>query len=171
MPFQLQAPPLSTPTANTGEKSHSALHLRLLSEQDRNAASRHLHALDSNDRYARFGSPLGNEALRRYVDSLDFVRHALFGVVCRKGDLRDELAGLLHLVPCGHQAELGASVLPDYRGQGLASALFAAALGHCRHHAIPQIVCVSGHPAVPRISRRIECGLRPWLNSGWLLLP
>ncbi|WP_459949311.1 GNAT family N-acetyltransferase [Denitratisoma sp. agr-D3] len=167
MPFQL----LDSRPATTTQPDPLHLHLRQLTEADRAAAARHLHSLDRDDRYDRFGSALNDAGIRRYVDSMDFVRHGLFGVLHRPPGSDPLLAGLLHLVPWAQRAELGASVLPPYRGQGLASALFAAALSHGRTLGIREVVCVSGHPAVPRICRRIECPMTPWPNSGWLLLP
>ena len=55
--------------------------------------TRHLLALDSHDRYLRFGYAASDEQIRRYAASLNFERDEIFGIYNR----RLELIAMAHL--------------------------------------------------------------------------
>ncbi len=69
----------------------------------------HLLALPAEDRRLRFGSSLSPESIANYVDSIDLVHDAVFGVY----DDRLALVGAAHLAFADDLAELGLSVLPE----------------------------------------------------------
>lgn len=86
----------------------------------------HFTALDTEDRRLRFGLPVDDAFIVRYVSGLDFDRDAIFGVCSGPG----EWLGVGHLAAMGKDAELGLSVLPYARGRGLGAAIFRYAVAH-----------------------------------------
>jgi GNAT superfamily N-acetyltransferase len=100
-----------------------------LSARQRPALERHFLALGPEDRRLRFGIPLGDTALRTYVQRIDFEHGAAFGVL----DDELELLGVAHLARDAASAELGVSVLAPQRGRGLGGALLARAHTHARN--------------------------------------
>src|SRR5262249_54500350 len=84
-----------------------------------------LSHLSSEERALRFGVPLGDGAIVRYVAGLDFIRDRVFGVIEEGGDL----AGVAHLTldPYGGAARLDLSVSPGSRCRGYGYALLCVA--------------------------------------------
>ena len=105
-----------------------------LSSTNREALRRHFLALPREDVRLRFGSSMSAEGINAYVDKIDFDRDAVFGVF----DDNLKLTGVAHLAldPEHDTAELGVSVLPGHRGQGIGTALFKRAEAHARNHYI-----------------------------------
>ena len=103
-----------------------------LRERDRRRMHKHFLCLEGRDRLLRFGSPVTDEQVTRYVEGIDFERDLVFGVYNR----------LFKLVGVGHLAfaetsaerkqatekdrvaEFGVSVLKSARGLGVGSKLF-----------------------------------------------
>src|SRR3954471_11750952 len=67
--------------------------IRSLSARHRPRILAHLLALDTNDRYLRFGYAAGDDQIRRYVERIAFECDEIFGVFNR----RLELIALAHL--------------------------------------------------------------------------
>lgn len=105
-----------------------------LSTISREALRRHFLALPPEDVRLRFGSSMSAEGINTYVHKIDFDRDAVFGVF----DENLQLTGVAHLAldPEHNAAELGVSVLPGHRGQGIGTALFERAEAHTRNHYI-----------------------------------
>lgn len=103
--------------------------VRELVEVDRPAFERHLLGLRGDDRRLRFGCPMADVAIRRYVEGIDLERDAVFGVF--NDDL--QLLGAAHLARARGHAELGVSVLPGHRNRGLGGALLSRAVLHARN--------------------------------------
>ena len=120
---------------------------RRLAETDRAWVEAHLLALDANDRYGRFATPLSDAGIAAYVTRIDFVSDLCFGIVETDGSL----SGFIHLAVCGIVAELGASVATPLRQQGRARRLFAAALAAARQRGLQEIHLATGHPVARRI--------------------
>jgi len=101
-----------------------------LNESARASLALHYLELPAADRYQRFAAAVTTQIIARYVDGIDFDRDAVFAV--RSAPIGDEcrgaLAGVVHAAFPDDVAELGISVLPKYRGQGLASALAERAI-------------------------------------------
>jgi GNAT superfamily N-acetyltransferase len=98
--------------------------IRLLASDSRDAIARHLHHLSLEERAARFGAPLDDHAIGRYVEGLDFVRDRVLGVI------EDEaLVGVAHvgLEAHGYAARLALSIAPGSRCRGYAYALLCIA--------------------------------------------
>jgi GNAT superfamily N-acetyltransferase len=111
--------------------------IRSLGPEHRERITRHLLALDANDRYLRFGYAASDEHVRRYADSLDFARDDIFGIYNR----RLELIAMAHLAfsvspECKSCAEFGVSVLGYARGRGYGSRLFERAVMHARNEGV-----------------------------------
>ncbi len=140
-------------------ESPAALAARRLFAEDRAAILAHLLALDCDDRYGRFASALSDHAIAAYVARLRLDHDAGFGIV----DTGGRLSCFLHLALHPPAGEIGASVLPESRRQGLARRLFAAAFRHARHRSLDAIHLATGHPAALRIchSLGLAVDLRP----------
>lgn len=114
--------------------------IRSLAPRHRPRILQHLLALDSHDRYLRFGYPADDIHVGRYVDSLDFERDEIFGVFNR----RLEVVALAHLAypPAGQKgpypraAEFGGSVRKHLRGRGYGARLFEHAVLHARNRGL-----------------------------------
>jgi RimJ/RimL family protein N-acetyltransferase len=101
----------------------------------------HFLALPSPDRYLRFAAPATAAFVGRYVDGIDFDRDAVLAVEAAAigDDGRRVLAGVVHAAYPGAAAEVGVSVLPAYRGRGVASALVERAVAHARERGIRRL--------------------------------
>ena len=105
-----------------------------LNESARASLALHFLDLPARDRYLRFASTVTPQIIVGYVDGIDFDRDAVFAVRPAPvgGECRGALAGVVHTAFPDDVAELGISVLPKYRGQGLASALAERAIAYAR---------------------------------------
>ena len=128
---------------------------------DRPALLAHFTSLESEDRRLRFGTPLRDESIADYVERIDFAHDGVFAV--HDGALR--LLAVVHVAFTDDSAELGISVLPDARKQGLGSALFERAVMHLRNRGSREafIHCLSENGAMMHIARKhgmriIPCG-------------
>jgi RimJ/RimL family protein N-acetyltransferase len=108
--------------------------IKQLSVISREALRRHFLALPPEDVRLRFGSGMSAAGINAYVHKIDFDRDAVLGVF----DENLQLTGVAHLAldPEHDAAELGISVLPGHRGQGIGTALFERAEAHARNHYI-----------------------------------
>jgi RimJ/RimL family protein N-acetyltransferase len=106
-----------------------------LNEDARASLAAHFLALPARDRYLRFAAAVTPQIIARYVAGIDFKRDTVFAVRPAPvgGEGEEAPAGVVHAAfPEDGVAELGISVLPTYRGQGLASALAERAIAHAR---------------------------------------
>lgn len=109
--------------------------IQRLNEGIRATLVAHFLALPIKDRCLRFGTALAPAVIASYVDGIDFVRGAVFGV----HDDRLALVGVAHMAIEDDLAEVALSVLPMHRGRGVASALFKRAVAHARKRCIPRL--------------------------------
>ena len=125
--------------------------LERLDDTDREGLLRHFLALGEEDRRLRFGVPVGDEHLRRYVDAVDFSRDVVFGVCSGTG----QWLGIGHLALTAPSVELGLSVLAQARGRGLGAAIFRFAVAHAARAGIPRLYmhCLTGNKAILSIAR------------------
>jgi GNAT superfamily N-acetyltransferase len=126
---------------------------------DRPAVLAHFLALDSEDRRLRFGSPLRDEAIESYVQRMDFVRDGVFAV--HDGALR--MLAVIHVAMTGSTAELGLSVLPEARNQGVGTALFERAVMFLRNRGASKafVHCLSENGAMMHIARKLGMRVVP----------
>lgn len=99
-----------------------------LNPRHRDDITRHLLQLPAEDRRLRFGHQIHDQAVRVYVDGIDFARDRVFGV--HGADLN--LIGVAHLAldPAEQVAELGLSVDPSSRVKGYGFALLQRVVLH-----------------------------------------
>ena len=122
-----------------------------LTPDDRPGLVAHFRALDLDDRRRRFGVPVDDDFLARYVDGLDFGRDVVFGVCSGPG----EWLGAGHLVLGGPTAELGLSVHAEARGRGLGGAIFRFAVAHAARAGVGRLYmhCLTTNRAIMAIAR------------------
>jgi len=123
-----------------------------LSRLQRGILTEHFLLLGAEDRRLRFGVGLSDHGVRDYVERIDFDRDAVFGVY--DDDMR--LAGVGHLARGDGFAELGVSVLPTHRAQGMGGALLARAHTHARNWGVPTLFmhCLSENGAMMHLARK-----------------
>lgn len=143
--------------------------IRELGRSERPIFLAHLLALASDDRYLRFGTPLSDAGIERYVAGIDFATDTVFGVF----DDRLKLAAAGHFAAVaksadasgsamGRSAEFGLSVANGARGEGLGTALFLRAASHARNLDISSLFmhCLSENRAMMRIARKAGMEIR-----------
>jgi len=123
-----------------------------LSITDREALVEHFLCLDGEDRRLRFGAGLSDDAIRDMENRIDFERDQLFAVA--DDELR--LLGVVHVAFYKDKAELGLSVLPTARGQGVGNALFSRAVMHLRNRRVREVFvhCLTENGAMMHLARK-----------------
>lgn len=147
----------SVPVSRTSAPSTVRVPIRPVGSGERHHIARHLLALNSSDRYLRFGYSASDEQVQRYVDSLDFERDEVFGIYNRKL----ELIAMAHLAfaPSDvHQgcAEFGVSVSKHARGRGYGARLFERAVINARNEGVGMLFihALSENAAMLKIARK-----------------
>ncbi len=126
--------------AHLSRKQDLMVPIRSLGENHRARIARHLKALDTSDRYLRFGFSASDAQIDRYVNGLDFERDEIFGI-----DNRNlELIAVAHLAydtdkGANQSAEFGVSVLAPARGRHYGSRLFERAMMHARNVGVTRL--------------------------------
>ncbi|HCY63511.1 MAG TPA: histone acetyltransferase [Oxalobacteraceae bacterium] len=148
---------------------HFSIRIKELTERDRRSLLMHFLALDEHARQMRFGSPLPDELVTRYVQKINFSRDVVFGVyddtlkLVAVGHLaympRGALPGLGKATERERVAEFGVSVLDPYCGQGIGTKLFERAAMHCRNDDIDTLYihCLSSNERMMHIA--IKAGM------------
>lgn len=124
-----------------------------LEDADRLSLVRHFKSLSPEDRRLRFGLPVSDEHIERYVRGLDFERAHVYGV--RTGN-DDEWLGIGHLDDGGGLTELGLSVLPSARGHGLGAAIFRYAVGQAARKGVSRLYMhfLTSNKSIASIARK-----------------
>lgn len=142
-----------------------------LTRPERAALLHHYLALGTEDRRLRFGAPLADSSIARYVERIDFGRDAVFAVL----DDQLHLIGAAHLARSEDHAELGVSVLAPHRGRGVGGALLARAHMRARNWGVGALFmhCLTENAAMMHLARKQS--MRVVCESGeadaWLALP
>lgn len=133
-----------------------------LVESARPALRQHFLSLDSEDLRLRFGVAISPAAIVNYVDGIDFDVDAVFGVY------DDELAlvGVAHVGFSQDMAELGVSVLPTHRGEGIGSALLARAAEHVRNRFVTRLFmhCLAENGRMLHMAKKL--GMKICIDTG-----
>jgi RimJ/RimL family protein N-acetyltransferase len=96
-----------------------------LDSPDRTRVLAHFSALGADARRLRFGTPLADDAVRRYVEQLHFERDLVLGLA----DHFRALVGVVHLARISnHAVEFSISLLRGWRGRGYGQEFTARAL-------------------------------------------
>ena len=133
-----------------------------LTESARPKLVEHFQKFGPDDTRLRFGSPLPPETIAAYVESIDFAADAVFGVHGEELDI----VGVAHVAFGADAAELGVSVLPEHRGKGVGSALFARAVEHVRNRFVTRVYmhCLAENAAMMHIAQ--AAGMTICVNQG-----
>jgi len=112
----------------------------------------HLLALDSEDRRLRFAHPLSDDGVRHYVEGIDLTRDAVFVV----NDTNLAIIGAAHLAREVGQAQLGISVLPKCRRQGIGGGLLARCTARARNWGVRVMFmnCLVENAAMMHLARK-----------------
>jgi len=123
-----------------------------LGKADIPAIRLHLMALSPDDRYSRFGMPLSDDALHRWMQSIQWSRQAWWGAWLNP-DMG--LVGVVQLVRT-HQTgawELALSVSEPARHHGIGTLLLSTAIG--RGPEVKRLIGSHGHMAVRIMAKRL----------------
>ncbi len=159
--------PALSPSLDT--RDARSVPIRELGQSERSLLLAHFVALGVEDRYLRFGSPLSDTAICRYVERIDFATDTVFGIFDEQLEL--EAAGHFAPIPRaaaesatggGRSAEFGLSVGGAARGKGLGTAMFLRAAAHARNLGISSLFmhCLSENRAMMRIARKAGMEIR-----------
>lgn len=141
-----------------------AIAVQKLGLWQRGEVLRHLLRLGDEDRRLRFGQPLRDSAVERYVGGLDFARDRVFGIHLQG----TELCAVAHLALDGAagRAELGLSVDEGLRRRGYGEALLARSVLHAANRGLRVLYmhCLSENSAMMRLAAR--AGLKIVVAAG-----
>lgn len=135
-----------------------------LRERDRRRMLKHFLGLEGRDRLLRFGSPVTDEQVAKYVQSIDFDRDLVFGVYNRVF----KLVGVGHLAFAetsaerkqatekDRVAEFGVSVHKSARGLGVGTKLFERASIACINNDVDTLYmhCLSSNQVMIHIAKK-----------------
>jgi GNAT superfamily N-acetyltransferase len=140
-----------------------AIEFGILDARHARAVGLHLLALDEDDRYARFGHALADQAVLAWVRHNRWQEQRWTGAWAGPDAM---LVGALQLAPTGRARtwELALTVAAPLRRQGLGTALLGAALRDPALEDCRGLVCQHGHAALAGMARRL--GLRLTLRRG-----
>lgn len=141
-----------------------AIAVQKLGLWQRDAIMRHLRRLPDNDRRLRFGRPMRDDAIGRYVDAIDFARDRVLGIHVSSMELG--AVGHLALDGAGDHAELGLSVDEGLRGRGCGEALLRRAVLHAANRGYRALYmhCLSENQVMLRLAAR--AGLQTVIAAG-----
>jgi GNAT superfamily N-acetyltransferase len=138
----------------------------------RQALQLHLMMLDKDDRYARFGLAMCDDAVLAWVQNMDWERTQWWGAWSAADA---GLLGALQLTSTSHPgvSELALSVHPKTRHLGVATAVLKYVAETRTDASLKVLVCENGHPAVLRMAKALGLGLRLREEAPrvWLELP
>jgi RimJ/RimL family protein N-acetyltransferase len=141
-----------------------AIAVQKLVQRHRGDIARHLVRLPAEDRRLRFGQPMRDEGIERYVEGIDFARDRVFAIYA--DDLA--LAGIAHLALDGHEqhAELGLSVDTASRGRGYGAALLARGVLHAANRGYRALYmhCLAENAVMMRLAAK--AGLKTVVGAG-----
>lgn len=135
---------------------------RELHGQERAKLLAHLLVLDAEDRRLRFTQALSDEGIRAYVERIDLSRDAVFVVT----DSELAVTGAAHLARGDAHAELGVTVLPGNRRQGIGAALLERSAARARNWGVRVLFmnCLAENAAMMHLARKQ--GMRIAVSGG-----
>ncbi len=133
--------------------------IRKLSHLELSKYTDHLLRLPKEDRFLRFGYQISDEGIRKYVDAQYRIKQVVFGAFNEKLEVVAAIEIIFDTskyVPVNDVAEIGLSVDPEYRGQGIGSELFQRALLIARNRSVNQLVshCLTQNRWMMRIAKK-----------------
>lgn len=113
----------------------------------------HLQSLKGEDRRLRFGGGVSDTYIQEYVENSFVAQDSKwFGV----DHIDGHIIAACHVAIMDGQAELGCSVHPDYRGNGLAQKMFDRAVTWLRSKNITEVYmhCLTENQVMKHIARK-----------------
>ncbi len=125
---------------------------RKLKAKDVASIVAHLTSFQGEDRRLRFGGMVSDNFIQDYVENSFLLESQWFGV----DHIDGHLVATCHVAITNGQAELGCSVLEDFRGQGLAQQMFDRAVTWLRMKGITEVYmhCLTENQAMKHIARK-----------------
>lgn len=125
---------------------------RKLSVLDAPKIVKHLTALEGEDRRLRFGGTVSDDYIKDYVVKSFDTDSKWFGV----DHIDGHLVAACHAAINNSEAELGCSVDPDFRNQGLAQFMFDRAVTWLRTRGINEVFmhCLTENAAMRHIAKK-----------------
>jgi len=127
--------------------------IRELVEAERGKVGAFLLALDEGDRHSRFCRTMTDDAIRGYVERMDWDEVVVLGAF----DHEANVIGLIELCDLGDTAELAIAVAPEHRRSGVGRALMergllkSKVLGKER----ATLTCLAENQPMRRLARRL----------------
>ena len=133
--------------------------IRKLSHLELSKYTDHLLRLPKDDRYLRFGYAISDDGIRKYVASQYRIKQVVLGAFNENLDVVAAIEIIFDTskyVAVNDVAEIGLSVEPEYRAQGIGSKLFQNALLIARNRSVNQLVshCLTQNRWMMRIARK-----------------
>jgi len=131
---------------------------RKLTAYDASLIVAHLTSFQGEDRRLRFGGMVSDTYITDYVENSFLYETQWFGVTHIDG----HLVAACHAAIQDGQAELGCSVIEDFRGQGLAQLMFDRAITWLRTKGITEVYmhCLTENGAMKHIARKNQMTLQ-----------
>ena len=125
---------------------------RKLTVLDKQKIVYHLQSLQGEDRRLRFGGTVSDTYIQQYVENSFDTNYKWFGV----DHIDGSLIAACHAAVTKDQAELGCSVNPEYRNQGLAQSMFERAVTWIRTKGITTVFmhCLTENRAMRHIASK-----------------
>lgn len=119
----------------------------------------HLLKLNAADRYLRFGHNASDEQIQHYVDSQFRIRQTVIGAFNEKQELIAAVELVFEVskfIRSNNTVEIGLSVLPEYRRQGIGTDLFTQAAAIAQGQGAKTIFChcLAENDCVRRMAER-----------------
>jgi len=129
------------------------MNIRELVEAERGKVSAFLLALDEHDRHWRFCRSMTDDAIRSYVERMNWDEIVVLGAF----DHEANVVGLIELCDLGDTAELAVAVAPDQRRAGVGRALMERALLKAKVLGKERVSlsCVADNQPMRRLARRM----------------
>lgn len=114
----------------------------------------HLKALDQPNRYLRFGYNIKDEAIDHLYEKWFNNHNSNIIFAIENSNL--EIIGIGHISLHQQQAELAFSVLAQYQGYGIGSALISRVIKYCQNREIKQatMVCIHSNVKIRRLAQK-----------------
>jgi len=115
---------------------------------------KHLHRLDDYSKYLRFGYHIQQETLDQLCNKFEADPHQHKIFVIENDDLDAVAVG--HIGFDGGNVELAFSVLKEYQGKGMGSALMETCVKWCQNRGIKTgcMVCLSSNAAIKKLAAK-----------------
>lgn len=137
----------------------------VLNEYTRNEIYVHLIRLDEESNRLRFGVYMKEDAIKRYVDSIDFNKDRVYGAY----DNESNLVGVIHIAWMKQEgcAEIGISVDKSVRKGGIGGKLFKKAVNYARMHGAKRLYsfCLSENTAMMHLARKENMKVERFANE------